>query len=303
MIIEKAYAKLYKSFNNIEGGKVHIALAELTGGIPQYIKITDTIQDNIEEFWEKLYQYFDNRYMLGAGTPENERGDSAVSPEGIVKGHAYAILNMVMYGSDKLIQLRNPHGCRGIEWTGDWSDESPMWTPAAIEELNVQSKSDGIFWMSIENFAEEFKYVYICRQFDNRWTMVTIEDSCSTTCNLKEDGFECYPQYIIKITKPTTVFLKMTQSQRRSTFQGEFPIFVVLLSRYGKLAYKKDTTNMLTSSLPPINYSSVTAEFFSDRMYGYPLKITVVAGMNNSTSKFTVNFYSTDINMTVQKIN
>eukprot|EP00826_Nyctotherus_ovalis_P046264 TRINITY_DN5203_c0_g7_i2.p1 TRINITY_DN5203_c0_g7~~TRINITY_DN5203_c0_g7_i2.p1 ORF type:complete len:489 (+),score=145.22 TRINITY_DN5203_c0_g7_i2:152-1618(+) len=303
MILEKAYAKLYKSYERIAGGKVHIALAELTGGIPQYIKITDSIQDNIEEFWEKLYTYNDNGYMLGAGTPENVRGDSAVNENGIVQGHAYAILNVVDYAGEKLIKLRNPHGSRGIEWNGDWSDESPLWSPAAVAELGLEISTDGVFWMSINDFVDEFKYVYICRKFDMRWTMISIEDGCGGEYSLSRHGFEMFPQYEVCLTKPATIFLKMTQSEKTSSFQGKHAIFVMVLAKDGKIADKKDTTKMVSSSLPPTNYVSVTAELFADAFYAYPCKFTVVAGMNDSTSGFTLNFYSNDHGIEVRKIN
>jgi len=41
MIIEKAYAKLHGSYNNIDGGLVDIAMAELTNGIPDRLNLTD----------------------------------------------------------------------------------------------------------------------------------------------------------------------------------------------------------------------------------------------------------------------
>jgi len=303
MIIEKAYAKLYKSYERIEGGKVHIALAELTGGIPQYIKITDSIQDNLDEFWEKLYNYHDNDYMLGAGTPENVLGHSAVNQNGIVQGHAYAIIKIVNYQDEKLIKLRNPHGSRGIEWNGDWSDSSSLWTAAATEALGLEVELDGVFWMNVQDFVEEFKYVYICRKFDMRWTVIHIEDQCSSHYTLKDHGFDKFPQYEVQVTKPTTIFVKMIQSEKHNSFQGKYSIFVVLMANNGEIAKATDTNNMIASSLPPINYVSVTTELFADILYTYPYTFTAIAGVFNSTSKFNINFFSTDPNLQVRKIN
>lgn len=303
MILEKAYAKLYKSYERIGGGKVHIALAELTGGIPQYIKITDSIQDNIEEFWERLYNYHDSGYMLGAGTPENVRGDSVANENGIVQGHAYAIMDVVDFQGEKLVKLRNPHGSRGIEWNGDWSDESSMWTPAAAEALGLEVEADGVFWMGVNDFVEEFKYVYICCKFDVRWTVVSIDDRCKGNYTLRDNGFGRFPQYEVQIAKPATIFLKMTQSEKHNSYQGKHPIFLILLANNGKKAYTSDTNNMVASSLPPINYVSITTELFADILYTYPYTFTVVAGTLDSTSEFTVRFYSTDPDVQVRKIN
>ena len=303
MILEKAYAKLYKSYSLIKGGKVHLALAEFTGGIPHQIKITAEVKDNIEEFWEMLYAYHDNGYMLGAGTPNGPGGINSVNANGIVQGHAYAILNIADYGGEKLIKLRNPHGSRGAEWNGDWSDESPLWTPAAIEELQLEISTDGVFWMNASDFVDEFDNIYICRKFDKRWTVIYIEDYCLNEYALNTHGFEMFPQYEVSITKPSAIFIKMTQSQKVSSFQGKYAIFVMIIAKDGKLAYKVDKTKNVASSLPPINSVSVTAELFADAFYAYPCKFTVVAGMNDSKSEFTLNFYSTDNAFQVRKIN
>jgi hypothetical protein len=41
MILEKAYAKMFGSFKNIVGGLVHVALADLTNGIPEMFALDD----------------------------------------------------------------------------------------------------------------------------------------------------------------------------------------------------------------------------------------------------------------------
>ena len=72
---------------------------------------------------------------MGAGSPEHERGDSAVSEMGIVQGHAYAILDVRQIDNEKLIKLKNPHGEHGVEWNGDWSDGDGKWTKRFKTEL------------------------------------------------------------------------------------------------------------------------------------------------------------------------
>ena len=38
MILQKAYAKLYCTYETIIGGRVHYALSDLTGGFPEELK-------------------------------------------------------------------------------------------------------------------------------------------------------------------------------------------------------------------------------------------------------------------------
>ena len=165
MIIEKAYAKLHGGYNKIIGGKVNYALSDLTDGYPEEIKLS-VAQKNLDSLWETLMSYTKQGYLLGAGSPENPMGDAAISPEGIIQGHAYAILDVKEFEGERLLQLRNPHGNGGAEWNGDWSDGSYKWTEKARKVLNAEAKEDGVFWMSLEDFAYEFKSVYICRIFD-----------------------------------------------------------------------------------------------------------------------------------------
>lgn len=63
---------------------------------------------------------------MGAGSPSHPDGDSAKSSTGIVQGHAYSILKLIEVDGTKLIMIRNPWG--DGEWTGDWSDDSELWT-------------------------------------------------------------------------------------------------------------------------------------------------------------------------------
>jgi hypothetical protein len=52
---------------------------------------------------------------------------------GLVAGHAYTLVSAKQTSKgDRLVKLRNPWG--SMEWTGDWSDSSPLWT----EEMQVR---------------------------------------------------------------------------------------------------------------------------------------------------------------------
>lgn len=167
MLLEKAYAKLHGGYHKIVAGKVSYALSDLTDGYPEEIKLS-VAQKNIDSFWEKLLKYKENGYLLGAGSPENPQGDRAISDEGIIQGHAYAVLGLSEFESEKLIQLRNPHGSGGAEWTGDWSDNSMKWNAKAKNLLKPEAKEDGVFWMSLNDFVYEFKCLYVCRIFDTK---------------------------------------------------------------------------------------------------------------------------------------
>ena len=92
-ILEKAYAKLYGSYTAIEAGKVHLALADMVeNGFPEQLALK-SFKNNIKMFENRLRTLDKVEALMGAGSPEHERGDQAVTEEGIVQGHAYAILD------------------------------------------------------------------------------------------------------------------------------------------------------------------------------------------------------------------
>lgn len=167
-ILEKAYAKLYGSYEAIIGGRVHYALSDLTGGYPEELKTEKYVQ-NSKLFFDQLKDFKNKGFLLGCSSLAQVEGESKVSKSGIVQGHAYAILDLLMaQNEERLIKLRNPHGSRGIEWKGDWSDKSLKWTEELKKEVNLEVAEDGIFFMSFDDFLYEFKCVYICRLFDQK---------------------------------------------------------------------------------------------------------------------------------------
>ena len=59
-------------------------------------------------------------------------------------------------GEERLLQIRNPWGFK--EWTGDWSDKSPLWTPSTKQQVNLVDEDDGTFWIS---FKDYFTFFYV----------------------------------------------------------------------------------------------------------------------------------------------
>lgn len=96
--------------------------------------------------------------------------DSQSSDSGVVQGHAYSLLRIAANrpGADgapfDLMQLRNPHGHGGKEWTGAWSDGHACWDahPAIKAELKPTDANDGTFWIAKEDFSREFGSINVC---------------------------------------------------------------------------------------------------------------------------------------------
>lgn len=64
----------------------------------------------------------------------------------------------------RLLKIRNPYGMK--EWTGDWSDNSKLWTVKTRLQVNCEDKEDGSFFISLNDFIKFFTRTTICYYMD-----------------------------------------------------------------------------------------------------------------------------------------
>jgi hypothetical protein len=109
------------------------------------LKETDETRDNDAMF--KMLTKYDKLHCFMAASSNG--GDDTKQSRGIVQGHAYSLIRVQRVGDFKMLCLRNPWG--ETEWTGDWGDNSPLWTahPKVATALDFKKGNDGIFWMVI----------------------------------------------------------------------------------------------------------------------------------------------------------
>jgi len=186
MILEKAFAKFVGTYHALDGGHPLWAIQALTGdpvaswklenqewihrtmekmGDPKDKRAVGFRQSGIkkssEEFFDTLKTADRQRAVMVAASRGQGESKNAV---GIVAGHAYTILKVVQVKHFRLVQLRNPWG--QFEWSGDWSDSSPMWQQhsdvASACNYEAVARDDGIFWMPWEQFEIHYGSVDIC---------------------------------------------------------------------------------------------------------------------------------------------
>ncbi|XP_068927915.1 calpain-14 [Petaurus breviceps papuanus] len=158
-LLEKAYAKLSGSYEDLQTGHVSEAFVDFTGGVTATIQLAKAPFD----LWDILTRVASKRSLIGCQTHSGER----VLDNGLVDGHAYTLTGMRKVtchnGPEYLVRLRNPWG--KVEWKGDWSDRSKKWDLLSPKEkiLLLRDDEDGEFWMSFHDFKFHFVSLVICQ--------------------------------------------------------------------------------------------------------------------------------------------
>lgn len=192
-LLEKAFAKAIrvwkahpsaerggKGFSCMDGGLSALGVAHLLGGESGCYWVKEGTR------WDKeqavnLAQLFADLFENGVFINANfkEVSTKVVGPKGetrgnkgLVAGHSYSVLRLEFFNVRghifRLVQLRNPwgksQGNSDLEWNGDWSDHSQLWRqwPEAAHVCLTERMQDGVFWISIEDLADNMDAFEIC---------------------------------------------------------------------------------------------------------------------------------------------
>eukprot|EP01080_Neovahlkampfia_damariscottae_P010187 gene10187-2606_t len=220
-LIEKGYSKFKGNYKNIESGSMREAMEQLTGGFGDILNLREDKRYNEKnkkrrkEIFNDLLKWKNNFALLATSTEFDLDFASTPKPNklGIVPQHAYSILNVQEVDGHQLIKLRNPWG--RFEWNGDFSDEDKInWTDSLKKKLNYENSDDGQFWMNMDDYYEQFKYLYLCRipcdsfckTLKGEWSLKY--DNCGGHIRFIDTFFK-NPQYQLIVPKigPTRIYI------------------------------------------------------------------------------------------------
>ncbi|XP_069624545.1 calpain-8-like [Ranitomeya imitator] len=233
-LLEKAYAKINGSYEGLRSGYILDSMQDFTGGVGEIFQI----DENPESLFQKIQRALAYRCLVACDSPPKGTADKSIFSSSIKKGHTYTISRAeeVVYGENtvKLIRMRNPWGFS--EWTGNWSDKSPIWNnvdPSLKAKLNTD-KDEGEFWISISDFLIEYSRVQMCdvtmnelcgganydwylTEFNGEWKLGSTSGGNSSL-----DTFCINPQYKFTLRAPggdtskmCPVVLSLLQKDRR----------------------------------------------------------------------------------------
>ncbi|UMM25914.1 hypothetical protein L5515_005533 [Caenorhabditis briggsae] len=163
-LLEKAYAKLFGSYEALKGGTTSEALEDMTGGLTEFIDLKNPPRN----LMQMMMRGFEMGSLFGCSIEADPNVWEAKMPNGLVKGHAYSITGCRIVdgpnGQTCILRIRNPWG-NEQEWNGAWSDNSREWrnVPDSVkQDMGLKFDHDGEFWMSFEDYMRNFEKMEIC---------------------------------------------------------------------------------------------------------------------------------------------
>jgi len=256
-LIEKAYAKLYGSYEAIRGGHVHEALADLTGVPCESVRL-DTIDADSDLIFARLVSFRQSGFLMGASCGNSEQNPQLFSGVGLRMNHAYSLLDVRIEHGHKLVKLRNPWG--SFEWKGAWSDDSDEWKrfPDLKSKLNMHcDNNDGVFWMRFHDLLLYFRSVDVCK-IRPSWYQLQIDGSWR-----KSSVSWCSDHmYELKVSKSTWITASLIQHSARGKGDNyqyrNTGLFVLKVDRGDPLNMKR---HQLIGVAFPSRESQVHCEF------------------------------------------
>jgi calpain, invertebrate len=181
-LMEKAYAKLHKSYEILNRGSVTEAMVDLTGMVAdKYDLTTPELKSSLEsgQFWKDLKKFMSMGYLVScANVAKDEEGrpESGFGSKGILHNHIYSLMRMehavefpphpVGVGLH-MIHLRNPWGQGQGEWVGAFADDDEAWddNKGLKEHLKYEFNNSHNSWMKFDDWKANFNKVYVTKIF------------------------------------------------------------------------------------------------------------------------------------------
>ncbi|XP_049321184.1 calpain-5 [Astyanax mexicanus] len=296
-LLEKAYAKLSGCYESLNGGNTGDAVVDFSGAVNEPVSLETgsfrTDSKTREKLFSDLLNVNDQGGIISCSIAASPHERELRLANGLVKGHAYSVTGvrrvrlghglLAYFKNDTvdLIRMRNPWGKH--EWRGAWSDSSEEWQKVGSMErgnLGITVEDDGEFWMSFDDWCQNFTDVDVCRlmntsvlSLQKRWREVVHFGSWikhseplrnrSGGCMNHRQTFLQNPQYILDLQDEDELLVSLQQRDmkiHRAHGQGEnltigFAIFKVELNRKYRMHDIITQQNVATSTY--INARSV----------------------------------------------
>lgn len=164
MLIEKAYAKYFKSYENIQNGLMGHFLTALTGAPSKYLCRNSYKLVDSDKAWAFIRDSMDKHYVVAVSNecndPNSYMGRQSVFSYSVLDSQEVFILTTTKKKRERILKLNN---CWGrYEWKGRWSEYSDVWSEELRHQLGYEKADDSIMWINIEDMLTNFGQVCVC---------------------------------------------------------------------------------------------------------------------------------------------
>ena len=176
-ILEKAYAKVFGSYNLISERSMESILKDLTCAP---VITLDSFGDNLSN---ELLEAYKKKWIIMAGAGDTIASEDLLRDLGLPPNCDHEIslvyklteenINQITSNSlniptnddyNTVLKIRNLLG--KIEWIGDWSDYSGLWNDNFKNVLNYNF-GEKSFYMNLKDFKLYFSRIKICKYMEN----------------------------------------------------------------------------------------------------------------------------------------
>jgi Ca2+-binding EF-hand superfamily protein len=284
-LLEKAYAKLFGSYEALEGGMTDDALVDFTGGIGSRMDLTRH-KDLPPDLFQRLLRNDKMSTLMGCSINATRSTMENRLTNGLIIGHAYSITRVleitVNQKKQQLLRLRNPWGQK--EWNGAWSDKSNEWLnidAKTRQELGIVNEEDGEFWISFQDWLDNFQMLQLCHLPPNNslrdrddWKEVSFNGSWVRGVNsggssrASSDAYWSNSQYCVSLTAPNRqLFAKPGDAQSKPGNGNKSTMIVSLMqknSRRNRTLYHVQSAEIaMTFDLYKLNTDEVPSNLSS----------------------------------------
>lgn len=181
-LLEKAWAKANGGYDKIVFGLVSEVLRSITGA-PTFTYDHDDI--NQDEIFKLLKKATSSQHTTLCSLDSDTY--LGIDKE-YISNFSYNVIRTYKVsttkGNVKLVKIRNPWG--NFEWKGDWSDKSSLWTSRVKEDVDYEPTTNGVFYMSLEDYHQTFKSTIVCKIHNNyTYSMAEVKQDIGDNTILK----------------------------------------------------------------------------------------------------------------------